>query len=162
MLACGTGFGESCSPSFSLSPHPPYLSLHACPLAQLQFGSLHKAFGGSLPPHASFTHQNKESFLFGNQEFGLTHYFSWVLSCQPNWTCSSCLCAFSSLLRPFSPAKLWVPLKRGSFQLTAVLCAHTDLLLAWALVSLNSFKAGTAILISIPWGVHRNKYSRCL
>lgn len=50
--------------------------LHACPLAQLQFGSLHKAYGGSLPPHASFTHQNKESFLFGNQEFGLTDYFS--------------------------------------------------------------------------------------
>lgn len=77
MLARGTGSGESSFLSFRLSPLSSILPKPArLSLARLQFGSLHKAFGGSFPPHASFTYQNKESFLLGNQEFGLTDCFS--------------------------------------------------------------------------------------
>lgn len=70
-------------------------ALHGCSPAWLQFGSLPRAFCGSFPPPSSSTHHSEESFLSGNQEFGLTDYFSQVPSCQPNWSCSSFLCAFS-------------------------------------------------------------------
>lgn len=79
--------------AFPLSPIPSdtaWLSSSPLPVS-----SLHKAFGGSLSPPSTFTHQNKESFLFRNQEFGLIDYFSWVSLYQPPWTCSLCLCAFS-------------------------------------------------------------------
>lgn len=138
-LHVALGLGESSFPSFpSFRPSPSSIPLGTTPFppARLPCCSLHKAFGGSLPPPSSFTHQGKESFLFGNQAFGLTDYYSRVPSCQPNWICSSCLCAFS-----VSPPPPHRSCSRGSvggslpglclsFQPPGVLCVHTDFPLA--------------------------------
>lgn len=147
-------FWASDSALSSILPKPERLSL-----ARLQFGSLHKAFGGSLPPQASFTYQNKELFLLGNEEFGLTDYFhEYSRASQTGLVLHASVPSHLSSPSPppnLTPEALWVPsswTRLCSFQLTAVLCAHTDLLLAWSLVSVNSFKAGTVILMSIPWG----------
>lgn len=75
------------------------------------------------PSPYSFTHQNKESCLFGSQESGLTDYFPWVTSSQPHWT-YSVLSQSVPASSPPSPSAVctdlplelwlvWTPLKQG-------------------------------------------------
>lgn len=77
MLARGTGFGELSSLGFRPFPQSPILpDTVRFSSSPFPFCSLYKALGGSLPQPSSFTHQNKKSFLFRSQKFGLTDYFS--------------------------------------------------------------------------------------
>lgn len=105
-------------------PHPHVPALQACHSCRPSPGSLLcTACACCLCKLSSFARQGKESLLFGNEASSLTDSPSRVPSCQPSWTCSSCLCALSAACPSPAYGALWVPP-------AGVPCVHTDLPLA--------------------------------
>lgn len=101
MPACSSGLGESdSSHSDPLHPPPSYPALQH----SSSMGLCTKLPVVPFAPSPSFTHQSKESFLFGNQEFGRTDCF-WAS--QIGLLVLPALCLLFSLLpQPAGPSPL--------------------------------------------------------
>lgn len=121
-----SGVGSACSPR-PISACRPYRPVTAAGPAPVLFSA--QVSAGCLCTPSSFALQGKESFLFGNEASSLTDSPSRVPSCQPSWTCSSCLCALSATCPGPAHGALWVP------------PAHTDLPLAQVLVGAGPGRA---------------------
>lgn len=105
-------------------PGPGGWALQACHSCRPSPGSvLRTACACCFCKPSSFARQSKESLLVGNEASSLTDSPSRVPSCQPSWTCSSCLCALSAACPSPAHGALWVPP-------AGVPCIHTDLPLA--------------------------------
>lgn len=138
--ACPGSAGASAVPAGGLSGG---WALHAAPapspragptglsqqLAQPQFCSLHKSLPVASARPPALPCRVRNPFFWGNEASSLTDSPSRVPSCQPSWTCSSCLCALSATCPGPAHGALWVP------------PAHTDLPLAQVLVGAGPGRA---------------------
>lgn len=151
--------GESSSLSFRLSCHPS--SRHAwSSLAWLQFGSLHKALGDFLPRPPALPTTVKNLLFLEIKKLALQTTHEYPHARQTGLVLPASVPSQSLLLlfpKPDSWGAIFMDLSSVLFN--QLECwVHTDFL-ARALVSVNSLKAGTVILISILWDIHRHRQS---